>query len=95
MTASLHSGIKNNAYKHTWTKDDLRLLFSICKMAPNDDVCKKELLEVHFPQCTPGAIHIAVSIRYAELNGHNSSWFASNIPKKWREVWAERDWHRI
>lgn len=80
-------------YRHNWTKDDLRLLFMICKLYNDDKVCKQEL-EVLFPKCSVGALHIAVCIRYAELNGTNNSWFASNVPKKWREVWNENNYYR-
>ncbi len=87
--------IQRKNTKHTWSNDDLRLLFSICKMAPNDEVCIKELIDVHFPLRSPGSIHVAVSIRYATLNGTKNGGFATNIPKKWKNVWAERNWHRI
>ena len=86
--------IKINKYKHTWSKDDLRRLFSVCKICKDDKECEKELIECHFPKCSPGSIHVAVTIRYAELNGTNTTWFASNVPKKWKEVWDERDYYR-
>jgi hypothetical protein len=84
---------KGLKYKHNWTKDDLRILFMICKLQHDDKVCKHELATL-FPKCSLGALHIAVCIRYAELNGTNRSWFASNVPKKWREVWNENNYYR-
>lgn len=85
---------KVKKYRHQWSKDDLRILFCVCKLHHNNEDCKK-LLAGLFPKCSSGALSIAVCIRYAQLNGTNNSWFASNVPKKWREVWCENDYYRV
>ena len=85
---------KVKKYRHTWCKDDLRILFRVCKLYDDDNKCKQVLAGL-FPKCSNGAIHIAVCIRYAQLNGTNKSWFASNVPKKWKDVWCENDYYRV
>jgi len=79
--------------KKSWSKEEIRMLFSLCKFYKDDDKAIEELKKVLLHR-SEGSLKIAVTIRYNELNGTNTIWFASNIPKKFREVWLERDWKR-
>lgn len=87
--------------RHTWTKDDIRLVFATCKANPNKKV-RVCILQSYFPDCTKGALEYQI-MRYQKRNDNMLEWipqlkifkgYASN-GRLHDEVWSERDWKQI
>jgi len=86
--------------RHTWTKDDIRLVFSTCRANP-ENIVRVRILQSYFPECSKHALNLAIR-RYQHRNDEALYWdpvnggpgWATN-GLKWAAVWLERDWRMI
>jgi len=82
--------MENNS-KHKWTEPELRVVCSICQLHKNNDECIR-ILQVIFTDCSIFSIKMIVD-RYNTLCNNQTGW-GTNVSKKFKKVWEERNWHR-
>jgi hypothetical protein len=80
-----------NNNKHKWTENEFRVVCSICQLRQDDEECI-QLLSLIFTDCSPFSIKMIVE-RYNTLSNNTTGW-GTNVPKKFKKVWEERDWRR-
>lgn len=87
--------------RHSWTKDDIRIVFATCRANSNKED-RMRILRAYFPECSLGAIGFQI-IRYQKRNDNTLRWDpAHNIVEGYGangklhdEVWNERDWRML
>jgi len=82
--------MENNT-KHKWTEKELRVVCSICQLEENNDECIR-ILQLIFTNCSIFSIKMVID-RYNTLSNCQTGW-GTNVSKKFKKVWEERDWRR-
>jgi hypothetical protein len=85
------TSIVNNKRKHMWTEEDIRIVCSICQKNKDNKLCEQKL-SIIFQDCSSFSIKMIVK-RYNTLNECKDGW-GTNVSKKFKKVWSERDWSR-
>jgi len=83
--------IVNNKRKHVWSEEDIRIVCSICQKIKNNKECEQKL-SIIFQDCSRFSIKMIID-RYNTLNDPKDGW-GTNVSKKFKKVWSERDWTR-
>jgi hypothetical protein len=75
-------------YRHNWSTQDFKILFSVCRLSQTDETRVSELLRL-FPKNAPNGLRMMIE-KYEYLNGNTETrQFFRGPSKKMKTAWQE------